>query len=151
MRALIEAAAGAGSRPRGGVFANRPARLGRERVDRARRRFCAGRVLVHGAHDRKGCAAMTSASRSRWRWLWERLITERMLGCWLVLDGVLKRRRPARWCQCRHGHWRRAIASAKLLHRPVACGAGDPIAVETAGANARARFAWAPWCGRGQR
>ncbi len=31
-----------------------------------------------------------------------------------------------------------AIASAKLLHRPVACGDIDPIAVETAGANARA-------------
>ncbi len=98
----------------------------------------AGRVLVHGAHDRNRLRGNDVGIEIEAALAFGTGHHGTTLGCLLALDRVLKRRRPARVLDVGTGTGVLAIASAKLLHRPVACGDIDPIAVETAGANARA-------------
>jgi ribosomal protein L11 methyltransferase len=96
----------------------------------------AGRVLVHGSHDRKRLRGNDVGIEIEAALAFGTGHHGTTLGCLLALDRVLKRRRPARVLDVGTGTGVLAIASAKLLHRPVACGDIDPI--ETAGANARA-------------
>ncbi len=98
----------------------------------------AGRVLVHGAHDRSRLRGNDVGIEIEAALAFGTGHHGTTLGCLLALDRVLKRRRPVRVLDVGTGTGVLAIASAKLLHRPVACGDIDPIAVETAGANARA-------------
>ena len=98
----------------------------------------AGRVLVHGAHDRNRLRGNDVGIEIEAALAFGTGHHGTTLGCLLALDRVLKRRRPAHVLDVGTGTGVLAIASAKLLHRPVACGDIDPIAVETAGANARA-------------
>ena len=97
----------------------------------------AGRFLVHGAHDRgrvkpndlgleiEAALAFGTGHHGTTR------------GCLLMLDAVLKRRRPVRVADLGTGTGVLAMAAAKALHRPVACGDIDPIAVAAARDNAR--------------
>ncbi len=98
----------------------------------------AGRVLVHGAHDRSRLRGNDVGIEIEAALAFGTGHHGTTLGCLLALDRVLKRRRPTRVLDVGTGTGVLAIASARLLHRPVACGDIDPIAVETAGANARA-------------
>jgi ribosomal protein L11 methyltransferase len=98
----------------------------------------AGRVLVHGAHDRNRLRGNDVGIEIEAALAFGTGHHGTTLGCLLALDRVLKRRRPAHVLDVGTGTGVLAIASAKLLHRPVACGDIDPIAVETAAANARA-------------
>jgi ribosomal protein L11 methyltransferase len=98
----------------------------------------AGRVLVHGAHDRNRLRGNDVGIEIEAALAFGTGHHGTTLGCLLALDRVLKRRRPVHVLDVGTGTGVLAIASAKLLHRPVACGDIDPIAVETAGANARA-------------
>jgi ribosomal protein L11 methyltransferase len=58
-------------------------------------------------------------------------------GCLLMLDHILKQRRPVHVLDVGTGTGVLAIAAARALHRPVSCGDIDPIAVEAAASNAR--------------
>jgi ribosomal protein L11 methyltransferase len=98
----------------------------------------AGRVLVHGSHDRDKLRGNDVGVEIEAALAFGTGHHGTTLGCLLALDRALKRRRPAHVLDVGTGTGVLAIASAKLLHRPVACGDIDPIAVETAGANARA-------------
>ena len=97
----------------------------------------AGRFLVHGSHDR-GCVAAGDVS----------LEIEAALafgtghhgstrGCLLLFDRLLKRRRPRRVLDVGCGSGVLALAAAKTLRRPIACGDIDPVSVAAALANAR--------------
>ena len=97
----------------------------------------AGRFLVHGAHDRErvrphdidieidaGLAFGTGHHGTT-------------RGCLLLLDRLLKRRRPVRVVDVGCGAGVLAIATAKALHEKIWLGDIDPTAVEVANANAR--------------
>jgi ribosomal protein L11 methyltransferase len=98
----------------------------------------AGRVLVHGAHDRFRLRENDVGIEIEAALAFGTGHHGTTLGCLLALDRALKRRRPTHVLDVGAGTGVLGIAAAKLLHRPVACGDIDPIAVETARANARA-------------
>ena len=137
MRALIEAAAGAEA-ARAAEFSQVAQRDWVASALTGLKPVRAGRVLVHGAHDRSRLRGNDVGIEIEAALAFGTGHHGTTLGCLLALDRVLKRRRPARVLDVGTGTGVLAIASAKLLHRPVACGDIDPIAVETAGANARA-------------
>jgi len=97
----------------------------------------AGRFLVHGAHDRarvktndvpieiEAALAFGTGHHGTTR------------GCLLMLERVLRRRRPRRILDVGCGSGVLAIAPAKALRARVALGDIDPIAVATARENAR--------------
>ena len=97
----------------------------------------AGRFLVHGSHDRhrvrpndvpleiEAALAFGTGHHGTTR------------GCLLMLDAILKRRRPRHVLDVGTGTGVLAIAAAKALRARVAAGDIDPTAVEAAGANAR--------------
>jgi ribosomal protein L11 methyltransferase len=97
----------------------------------------AGCFLVHGSHDRhrvppeaigieiEAALAFGTGHHGTTR------------GCLLMLDGLLKRRRPRHVLDVGTGTGVLAIAAARALQRPVAAGDIDPVAVEAAAANAR--------------
>ena len=58
-------------------------------------------------------------------------------GCLATFDALLRRRRPRRILDIGTGTGVLAIAAARRLHRSIACGDIDPIAVATARDNAR--------------
>ena len=137
VRALIEAAAGAEA-ARAAEFSQVAQRDWVASALTGLKPVRAGRVLVHGAHDRNRLRGNDVGIEIEAALAFGTGHHGTTLGCLLALDRVLKRRRPARVLDVGTGTGVLAIASAKLLHRPVACGDIDPIAVETAGANARA-------------
>lgn len=96
----------------------------------------AGRVLVHGAHDRRRLRANDISVEIEAALAFGTGHHGTTLGCLLALDRLKKRRRPARILDVGAGTGVLAIAAALLLKRRVACGDIDPIAVETARANA---------------
>ncbi len=103
----------------------------------------AGRVLLHGAHDRGQVKRNDVGVEIEAALAFGTGHHGTTLGCLLALDRVLKRRRPVHVLDVGTGTGVLAIASARLLRRPVACGDLDPVAVETARANAKANGAGA--------
>ncbi len=97
----------------------------------------AGRFRVHGSHDRgriphnaigieiEAALAFGTGHHGTTR------------GCLLMLDYILKRRTPRHVIDIGTGSGVLAIAAARALHRPVASGDIDPVAVEAARGNAR--------------
>ncbi len=103
----------------------------------------AGRVLVHGSHDRARRRANDIGVEIEAALAFGTGHHGTTLGCLKALDRIAKRRRPARVLDVGTGTGVLAIAAALLLKQRVACGDIDPVAVETARANARANHAGA--------
>lgn len=103
----------------------------------------AGRVLVHGAHDRARRRVNDIGVEIEAALAFGTGHHGTTLGCLKALDRIAKRRRPARILDVGTGTGVLAIAAAKLLRQSVACGDIDPVAVETARANAVANGAGA--------
>lgn len=103
----------------------------------------AGRLVVHGAHDRGKLRANDIGVEIEAALAFGTGHHGTTLGCLRMLDSILKRRRPQRVLDVGSGTGVLAIAAARLLRQPVACGDIDPVAVETARANARANAAGA--------
>lgn len=101
----------------------------------------AGRVLVHGSHDRGRLRVNDVGVEIEAALAFGTGHHGTTLGCLRALDRILKRRRPRRVLDVGTGTGVLAIAAAKLLRQPVASGDIDPVAVETARANARANGA----------
>lgn len=98
----------------------------------------AGRFFVHTSRDRKAA-----------RKLKNRIAIEidaalafgtghhgTTRGCLEMLDAILKQRRPHNVLDVGTGTGVLAIAAAKVLHRPIACGDIDPVSVDTTNENA---------------
>lgn len=101
----------------------------------------AGRVLVHGSHDRARVAANDIGIEIEAALAFGTGHHGTTLGCLLTFDRIAKRRRPRRVLDVGTGTGVLAIAAARLLRQKVACGDIDPVAVTVAGANARANRA----------
>ena len=97
----------------------------------------AGRFLVHGAHDRARARPPLIAVEIEAALAFGTGHHGTTRGCLLMLDAILKRRRPRRVLDLGTGTGVLAIAAARALRRPVAAGDIDPIAVAAARANAR--------------
>lgn len=97
----------------------------------------AGRFLVHGSHDRGRVRPHELALEIEAALAFGTGHHGTTRGCLLMLDAVLKRRRPRRVVDLGTGTGVLAMAAAKALRRSVACGDLDPAAVEAARDNAR--------------
>jgi ribosomal protein L11 methyltransferase len=97
----------------------------------------AGRFLVHGAHDRARVKANDIAIEIEAALAFGTGHHGTTRGCLLLLERVLRRRRPRRILDVGCGTGVLAIAAAKALRRRVALGDIDPIAVAIARENAR--------------
>ena len=98
----------------------------------------AGRILVHGAHDRARLSANDVGVEIEAALAFGTGHHGTTLGCLLALVEVVKRRRPRYALDVGTGTGVLAIACARLLRRPVACGDIDAVSVATARANALA-------------
>ena len=96
----------------------------------------AGRVLVHGAHDRNQRRVNDIGVEIEAALAFGTGHHGTTLGCLYGLDRITKRRRPRRILDIGTGTGVLAIAAARLLRQPVASGDIDPVAVETARLNA---------------
>ena len=97
----------------------------------------AGRFLIHGGHDRSRVRPNDVAVEVEAALAFGTGHHGTTRGCLLLLERVLRRRRPQRLIDIGCGTGVLAIAAAKALRRPVAAGDLDPVAVATASANAR--------------
>lgn len=112
----------------------------------------AGRFAVHGSHDRQRIPVNAIGIEIEAALAFGTGHHGTTRGCLLMLDAILKRRRPRRVLDVGTGSGVLAIAAARVLHRPVASGDIDPVAVEAARQNARhnkAGFAVRPVMARG--
>ncbi|WP_036285851.1 50S ribosomal protein L11 methyltransferase [Methylocystis sp. ATCC 49242] len=101
----------------------------------------AGRVLVHGSHDRDRLKPNDIGVEIEAALAFGTGHHGTTLGCLRALDRITKRRRPRRILDVGTGTGVLAIAAARLLRQKVACGDIDPVAVDTARANAVANAA----------
>lgn len=101
----------------------------------------AGRVVVHGSHDRVRLKPNDIGVEIEAALAFGTGHHGTTLGCLRALDRITKRRRPRRVLDVGTGTGVLAIAAAKLLRQNVASGDIDPVAVETARANAIANGA----------
>ena len=97
----------------------------------------AGRFLVHGAHDRERVRANDIGIEIEAGLAFGTGHHGTTRGCLLLLDRLMKRRRPVHVLDVGCGAGVLAIAAAKALRRKVWLGDIDPVAVEVANANAR--------------
>ena len=97
----------------------------------------AGRFLVHGSHDRARAKSNDFALQIEAALAFGTGHHGTTRGCLLMLDGILKKRRPQHVLDLGTGTGVLAMASAKALHRRVDCGDIDPVAVAAARENAR--------------
>lgn len=104
----------------------------------------AGRFLIHGAHDRARVRNNDIGLEIEAALAFGTGHHGSTLGCLKMLDAVLKIRRPNHVLDIGTGTGVLALAAARALHRPVAAGDIDPVAVAAARANARRNGA-APW------
>ncbi|MBY6243531.1 50S ribosomal protein L11 methyltransferase [Methylosinus sp. Sm6] len=98
----------------------------------------AGRFLVHGAHDRAAVAANDIGLEIEAALAFGTGHHGTTLGCLRALVDICERRRPRRVLDVGTGTGVLAIAAARLLRAPIACGDADPVAVAVARENARA-------------
>lgn len=103
----------------------------------------AGRIVVHGSHDRHKLGANDLGVEIEAALAFGTGHHGTTLGCLEALSRIAKRRRPARVLDVGTGTGVLAIAAAKLLRQAVASCDIDPVAVETARANAIANGAGA--------
>jgi ribosomal protein L11 methyltransferase len=97
----------------------------------------AGRLTVHGAHDRLGLAPNRIGIEIEAALAFGTGHHGTTRGCLLALDGLLKQHRPRRILDIGTGTGVLAIAAAKALRRPVLASDIDPEAVRIARENAR--------------
>jgi ribosomal protein L11 methyltransferase len=97
----------------------------------------AGRFLIHGGHDRSRVRPNDISVEVEAALAFGTGHHGTTRGCLLLLERVLRRRRPQRLIDIGCGTGVLAIAAAKTLRRSVAAGDLDPVAVATATANAR--------------
>ena len=97
----------------------------------------AGRFLVHGAHDRPRLRANDVGIEIEAALAFGTGHHGTTRGCLLHLERLLRRRRPRHVLDVGCGTGVLAIAAAKVLHRRVALGDIDPVAVGVANGNAR--------------
>jgi ribosomal protein L11 methyltransferase len=97
----------------------------------------AGRFLVHGAHDRARARTNDLGLEIEAALAFGTGHHGTTRGCLLMLDAVLKRRRPRHIIDLGTGTGVLAMAAAKAVRRTVACGDIDPVAVAAALDNAR--------------
>ena len=96
----------------------------------------AGRFAVHGSHDRHRVPGNAIGIEIEAALAFGTGHHGTTRGCLLMLDGILKQRRPRRVLDVGTGTGVLAMAAARALHRPVASGDIDPVAVEAARENA---------------
>ena len=96
----------------------------------------AGRFIVYGSHDRAAVKANDLALEIEAALAFGTGHHGTTRGCLLVLDAVLKRRRPRRVLDLGTGTGVLAMAAAKALKTAIACSDLDVLAVEAARANA---------------
>ena len=96
----------------------------------------AGRFAVHGSHDRRRVPGNAIGIEIEAALAFGTGHHGTTRGCLLMLDGILKQRRPRRVLDVGTGTGVLAMAAALALHRPVASGDIDPVAVEAARENA---------------
>ena len=96
----------------------------------------AGRFLVHGSHDRPSVRPNDVALEIEAALAFGTGHHGTTRGCLLMLDQVLKERRPVRVADLGTGTGVLAMAAAKALHRPILCGDLDAVAVRASRDNA---------------
>lgn len=101
----------------------------------------AGRVLVHGAHDRNAVRINDVAIEIEAALAFGTGHHGTTAGCLLALDAELKKRRPMHAIDVGTGTGILALALAKQIRRRVVAGDIDRIAVEVAAHNARVNHA----------
>lgn len=101
----------------------------------------AGRVLVHGAHDREAVKVNDVAIEIEAALAFGTGHHGTTAGCLLALDAELKKRRPRQGLDVGTGTGILALALAKQTKRRVVAGDIDPLAVEVAAHNARVNHA----------
>ncbi|HTK14621.1 MAG TPA: 50S ribosomal protein L11 methyltransferase [Xanthobacteraceae bacterium] len=97
----------------------------------------AGRVMVHGSHDRARVAPNRIGIEIEAALAFGTGHHGTTLGCLLALNAVAKRQHPRRILDLGTGSGVLAIAAAKLLRRPILASDIDRQAVRTAHANVR--------------
>ncbi len=97
----------------------------------------AGRFILHGSHDRHRVRANDVPLEIEAALAFGTGHHGTTRGCLLMLDAILKRRRPQHILDVGTGTGVLAIAAAKALHQRVAAGDIDPVAVHAAWANAK--------------
>jgi ribosomal protein L11 methyltransferase len=104
----------------------------------------AGRFLVHGSHDRNRLRTNEIALEIEAALAFGTGHHGTTRGCLLMLDAVLKQRRPRNVLDVGTGTGVLALAAARYLRANVAAGDIDPISVEATLSNARLNGA-TPW------
>ncbi len=104
----------------------------------------AGRFVVHGSHDRGAVRANDIGIEIEAALAFGTGHHGTTRGCLLMLDHILKQRRPYAILDVGSGTGVLAIAAAKALRQKVAAGDIDPVAVEAARGNAVLNGV-APW------
>jgi ribosomal protein L11 methyltransferase len=104
----------------------------------------AGRFLVHGSHDRDKVRPNDIALEIEAALAFGTGHHGTTRGCLLMLDAVLKQRRPRNVLDVGTGTGVLALAAARYLRAKVAAGDIDPISVEATLSNARLNGA-TPW------
>ncbi|MDB5508828.1 MAG: prmA [Hyphomicrobiales bacterium] len=104
----------------------------------------AGRFLVHGSHDRQRVRTHEIALEIEAALAFGTGHHGTTRGCLLMLDSILKQRRPRNVLDVGTGSGVLAMAAARALRMRVHAGDIDPISVTAANSNARLNGA-APW------